>query len=520
MNNNIQYDIEMLLAFALDNQLIEPLDVIPSRNALLDLLRISQPSDLAVTEALPPTAVPILERILDYAAETGILEHNHTTNRDLLDARIMGLLMPRASETSRKFWHIAHSDSIEAATDYFYRQSIASNYIRFNRIQNNPNWHTNTDYGQLEITVNLSRPEKTLQEIALLKHAPVSGYPKCLLCEENVGYSGRLNHPARQNHRVIPLTIEGQSWFFQYSPYIYYNEHSIVINNEHVPMKIGPSTFRKLIAFVEQFPHYFIGSNADLPIVGGSILNHDHYQAGRHPFAMELARDEHTFSHPTNPNVLASIIQWPLSVVRLRSRDQQQLLAAANHMLEAWRAYSDLEHEIIAYSNIGDTAIPHNTITPIARYNQQGEYELDMVLRNNRTDEQRPDGIFHPQQRLHHIKQENIGLIEVMGLAVLPGRLQQELQEIGQILIGATTVTASVTDDPSHPLHKHQLWIEDLISRYGTNQTSDRVELILQQEVGHKFMEVLLDAGVYKRDEHGSRGFYQFMLQLGYLSQS
>ncbi|MEX1029163.1 MAG: UDP-glucose--hexose-1-phosphate uridylyltransferase [Paenibacillaceae bacterium] len=520
ININIQYEIEMLLTFALENELIEQLDVIPTRNALLDLFQLSEPSILPVTEPLPHTVVPILENILDYAAECGLLEHNNTTYRDLMDARIMGLLMPRASETSKKFWQIAHTDSIRSATDFFYHQSIASNYIRVDRIQKNQYWQTDTDYGLLEITVNLSRPEKTPQEIALLKNAPVSEYPECLLCEENVGYAGRLNHPARQNHRVIPLTIDGQSWFFQYSPYVYYNEHSIVINNQHVPMKIGPSTFRRLIAFVEQFPHYFIGSNADLPIVGGSILNHDHFQAGRHTFPMELALDEQMFSHSSFSGVRASIIKWPLSVIRLRSSNQQQLLAAADHILEAWTGYSDLKLEITAHTNKGNTAIPHNTITPIARYNQQGEYEMDMVLRNNRTDEQRPDGIFHPQQRLHHIKHENIGLIEVMGLAVLPGRLKQELHEIGQILIGATKYAGGIADDPSHPLYKHGLWIDELINHYGTTLTIDRVELILQQEVGHKFMEVLIDAGVYKRDERGTRGFRQFMLHSGFTSVS
>jgi UDPglucose--hexose-1-phosphate uridylyltransferase len=481
---NIQYELEKLLAFALENRLIGELDVIPSRNALLDFFRIDQPSTQLVTEALPSTVVPILENLLDYAAEIGIIQQNNTTYRDLMDARIMGMLIPRASETSSRFWQLAQSESIEAATDFFYKQSVDSNYIRLDRIQKNQYWLTDTDYGQLEITVNLSKPEKSPEEIALLKNAPSSDYPKCLLCEENVGYAGRIDHPARQNHRVIPLSLDGQPWFFQYSPYVYYNEHSIVINKNHVPMKIGVSTFRRLLSFVEQFPHYFIGSNADLPIVGGSILNHDHFQAGRHTFAMELAPDDYLFSHTSFPYVKASMIKWPLSVIRLRSKNQEQLLTAADHILETWVGYSNENYEILAYTNHANERLKHNTVTPIARYNQQEEFELDIVLRNNRTDEDRPHGIFHPQRRLHHIKQENIGLIEVMGLAVLPGRLKEELYDIGQMLIGASPYTQGMADNPPNPLSKHSLWIEDLIRQYGTSLSIEKAELVLQQEVG------------------------------------
>ncbi len=517
---NIQYEIERLIAFAEERGLIEQLDVIPCRNALFDLFQVSEPTLPSIKEQLPQSVVPILERMLDYAVHCDLLTHNNTTYRDLMDARIMGLLMPRASETSRKFWQLADTDSIETATNYFYQQSVNSNYIRVDRIQKNQYWLTDTDYGQLEITVNLSKPEKSVQEIALLKNAPAGQYPKCLLCEENVGYAGRLNHPARQNHRVIPLTLDDQSWFFQYSPYVYYNEHSIVINNNHVPMKIGPSTFRRLIAFVEQFPHYFIGSNADLPIVGGSILNHDHFQAGRHTFPMERARDEHVFNHPEFMDVQASIIKWPLSVVRLRSRSQQQLLAAADHIFHTWKSYSDTVNEILSHTDDGFSQTSHNTVTPIARYNQQGEYEIDLVLRNNRTNEQYPEGIFHPHRHLHHIKHENIGLIEVMGLAVLPGRLKEELYEIRLILTGASDRVRGITDEPSHLLYKHSVWIDELVSRHGTTLTNERAELILQQEVGHKFMEVLIDAGVYKRDEQGIEGFQQFMIQSGFAARS
>ncbi len=519
-NINIHYEINRLLAFSLENGLIDQLDIIPSRNALFDLFQVSESTIPFDSEHLPQSVVPILERMLDYAAGSGLLTHDNTTYRDLLDARIMGLLMPRASETSRKFWLLADTESIEAATNYFYQQSVASNYIRIDRIQKNQLWLTDTDFGPLEITVNLSKPEKSVQEIALLKNAPSGDYPKCLLCAENVGYAGRANHPARQNHRVIPLKLDDQPWFFQYSPYVYYNEHSIVINDNHVPMKIGPSTFRRLIAFVEQFPHYFIGSNADLPIVGGSILNHDHFQAGRHTFAMERAAKEHLFNHQEFEQVQASIVKWPLSVIRLSSKNQQQLLAVADHIFHTWTEYSDANNEIHAHTDHGTNTTPHNTVTPIARLNQQGDYEIDLVLRNNRTDELRPEGIFHPQRRLHHIKHENIGLIEVMGLAVLPGRLKEELSEIGQILSGVSELTHEIAHDSTHQLHKHRLWIEELIQRYGTALNPEEAELILQQEVGHKFMEVLMDAGVYKRDNQGIEGFLHFMIHSGFTALS
>jgi UDPglucose--hexose-1-phosphate uridylyltransferase len=512
----IEYEIERLLIFAERSGLLEEEDVILSRNALLDLFKLMQPASAPIVDMIPDSAVPILENMLDYAASSGLLPDNNTTYRDLLDARIMGLLMPRASETTRKFKHLVNSDSVQAATIYFYNQSVASNYIRLDRVGKNQYWQTETEYGTLEITVNLSKPEKNPKEIALLKNAPASHYPKCLLCDENVGYAGRLNHPARQNHRIIPIELDGEPWYFQYSPYVYYNEHSIVLNKEHVPMKIGPSTFRRLIDFVEQFPHYFIGSNADLPIVGGSILNHDHFQAGRHVFAMEKASLGTTFTHPDYPEVKTSTVKWPLSVVRLSSNNKIQLLSAVNHIFAAWCDYSDKDCDIIAYS--AEDRTPHNTVTPIARFNCAGEFEFDIVLRNNRTDNTRPEGIFHPRRSLHHIKQENIGLIEVMGLAVLPGRLKQEMFDIQQMLVGASTYSDGIAADPTHPLHKHGFWIDELINRYGTSMDEQSAKLLLQQEVGNKFQEVLSDAGVYKLDEYGSAGFLKFMKHVGFQS--
>ena len=357
----ISYEIERLLAFALRSGLLEDADVVPARNALLELFDVVEPYPTPVASEIPDSAVPILEYMLDYAAATGILPENNGTYRDLLDARIMGLLMPRASELNRRFWRLATEHSIQAATDDFYKLSIASNYIRMDRVASNPYWLADTPFGQLEITVNLSKPEKDPKEIALLKNAPAASYPKCLLCEDNVGYAGRVNHPARQNHRVIPLTLHNEPWLFQYSPYVYYNEHSIVLHKEHIPMKLSPATFRRLLAFVELFPHYFVGSNADLPIVGGSILNHDHYQAGRHQFPMEKAPVEAHYTHAVFHKVKVGIVAWPLSVLRLRSSDKEHLLAAADELLALWGNYSDEEVGILAYSD----TVPHYTDCPV-----------------------------------------------------------------------------------------------------------------------------------------------------------
>lgn len=514
--NSIGIDIERLLRFALEHGLIEDADLVPSRNALLDLLAVAEPYVGELEAEVEALEVPslILDRILDYAADAGLLPENNGTYRDLLDARIMGLLMPRASETNRRFWAIAADESIERATDYFYRQSIASNYIRMDRVARNQYWLTDTPFGKLEITINLSKPEKDPKEIALLKNAPSASYPRCVLCEENVGYAGRINHPARQNHRIIPLKLGEEPWFFQYSPYVYYNEHSIVLHKEHIPMKITPLTFRRLLEFIKLFPHYFIGSNADLPIVGGSILSHEHYQAGRHRFAMELAPMETDYTHASYVGVKAGVVVWPLSVVRLRSRDEEALLAAAAHILAQWREYSDESLGILAYS--GGNRVPHNTITPIARMNEDGEFELDLVLRNNRTDEAHPYGIFHPGERLHHIKKENIGLIEVMGLAVLPGRLKKELASIQQFLTGKAAFNAAEVAAEDHPLRQHADWISALIAQRGTNMSDQEAEAFLREQVGRKFMEVLTDCGVFKRDKTGQAGFSRFLNAAGF----
>ncbi|WP_276357811.1 UDP-glucose--hexose-1-phosphate uridylyltransferase [Cohnella caldifontis] len=502
--------IERLVAFALDRGLIALPDTEFARNALLDLFRLSEPAagaDAGNAASADEGPAALLEPLLDEAVRLGLLPDDTLTYRDLFDARIMGLLMPRPSETEKLFREKAAAGGIMAATDWFYRLNIDVNYIRMDRVRKNAYWRHAFPSGELEITINLTKPEKDPKEIALLKTLPQSSYPKCLLCKENVGYAGRLNHPARQNLRVLPLTLQGEEWHFQYSPYVYYNEHSIVFRGEHVPMKISPATFARLLDFIEAFPHYFIGSNADLPIVGGSILNHDHFQAGRHVFPMEKADVEDGFPVASEPAVRGGLVRWPMSVLRLRSADRNALLRAADGVLAAWRGYSDPDADIVAFT--GET--PHNTITPIARMRDNGEYELDLVLRNNRTSERYPDGIFHPHPELHHIKKENIGLIEVMGLAVLPGRLQQELSEIASFLTGATAYDPEAISAPGHPLRGHAPWIAELVGRFGRSLAPDEAAAALRAAVGDKFAAVLRDAGVFKEDARGREAFRRFL---------
>lgn len=510
------YLVERLLQFGLGKGLLEPLDIYEARNALLDLLSISEPYGGELNEPPAESAQEVLEPLLDVAEATGLLEANNTTLRDLLDAKMMGCLMPRQSEVARRFWAMANSGPIERATDDFYKLCIDSNYIRMDRIRKNRYWLAPTEYGDLEITVNLSKPEKDPKEIAMLKNAPQSHYPKCLLCVENVGYAGRVNHPARQNLRVIPVELAGEPWFFQYSPYVYYNEHCIVFDREHRPMTISTHTFERLLDFIDVFPHYFIGSNADLPIVGGSILNHEHFQGGRHRFAMEKAPVERSFYHPDYPGVKAGIVRWPMSVIRLSGSNRGLLQKLAGTILEQWRAYSDPDREIAAFTDKDGERVLHNTVTPIARNNAAGEYELDLVLRNNRTSDEHPDGIFHPHKELHHIKKENIGLIEVMGLAVLPGRLKDELDALAGVLTGAVPLDSPELSDEIGPLHQHAAWITELAERYGTSLSEDEAGSVLREETGRKFADVLKDAGVYKRDEHGRQGFGQFMAHIGF----
>lgn len=504
--------IERLVQFAAQRGMIAPpLDVIASRNALIDLFGFAEAFVGEVPEERLDSPVGLLEQLLDYGASIGLIPDDTTTNRDLLDARIMGLLMPRPSEAAAQFYRTAEREGIARATDDFYNLSIDSNYIRMDRIRKNQYWEQPTEYGKLEITVNLSKPEKDPKEIALLKTMAPSNYPKCLLCADNVGYAGRADHPARQNLRVVPLELQGDAWYFQYSPYVYYNEHSIVFHGKHVPMRISRDTFARLLDFVDAFPHYFIGSNADLPIVGGSILNHDHFQAGRHVFPMETAATERTFVGAGGASY--NTVAWPMSVVRINGNDKAEVLRAAGDVLDAWRAYSDPEADIVAFTELDGEQVPHNTITPIARLRDNGKYELDLVLRNNRTSDAYPDGIFHPHQHLHHIKRENIGLIEVMGLAVLPGRLKNELESIAPFLTGAEAFDAASMENG--PLGKHAAWISSMIGAHGNGLTAEQAEALLREEVGLKFLDVLMSAGVYKRTEAGQEAFARFLLSLG-----
>ena len=507
---NIALEIEKLLAYGKEKGLLKKWDLVPARNALLDLLEVAEPYPEEINYQAPDSPQEILDKMLDYAADKGILAKDTITYRDLFDTRIMAKLMPRQSEVAREFWRLAEAESLNDATDYFYDLSRDSNYIRKDRIAKNMHWLAETEYGELEITINLSKPEKDPEAIAEAKKLAESNYPKCFLCFENVGYAGRLNHPARQSHRVIPITLEDEQWFLQYSPYVYYNEHAIVFYEEHTPMEIDQETFAKLIDFVDQVPHYFLGSNADLPLVGGSILSHDHFQGGNHTFPMEKAEIKAEFSDSEFSEVEIGIVDWPMSVVRLKSSNKSQLIELGDKILTAWQDYNDLAREIKAYSKEDGELISHNTVTPIAR-KKDGIFELDLVLRNNRCNDQYPSGIFHPHQELHHIKKENIGLIEVMGLAVLPGRLKTELKEIKEFLTGEKEFKAEALEQE---LVKHADWIEALLAEHGNQLSENKAEQVLEAAVGDKFKQVLEDAGVFKADKAGEEGFKEFLASI------
>ncbi len=490
----IDASVAALVQYAVDKGLIEECDRTWAENRVLGALGISaydRPKTVPAMEL-----EEILKTLLDDAEARGVISGG-VTERDLLDTELMGRLTPRPSQVIGEFKEKL-AQSPKAATDWFYGFCQDTDYIRRYRIARDVKWVTPTAYGDLDITINLSKPEKDPKAIAAARTAAQSGYPKCQLCRENEGYAGRMNHPARQNHRIIPITIDGQDWFFQYSPYVYYNEHCIVFNGRHVPMKIDRSAFRKLLDFVVQFPHYFVGSNADLPIVGGSILSHDHFQGGHYTFAMERAEIEKAVSFPGFEDVTAGIVKWPMSVIRLRCADDGRLVDLAEKILTAWRAYSDPAAGIYAETD-GE---PHNTITPIAR-RRGDQYELDLVLRNNLTTEEFPLGVFHPHQELHHIKKENIGLIEVMGLAVLPSRLKSELAQLADVLVQGGDLRAD------EAIAKHADWAEELKKRY--TFTADNVMDILHTEVGRVFARVLEDAGVYKCTSEGRLAFERFI---------
>ena len=512
----IQTDIRRLIGYGVRTGLVPEEDVVYTANRLLELFGLeelecpkaesetegAERGDKAAEPSVEGELEKILNRMCDYAYEKGLIAENGVVYRDLFDTKVMGLLMPRPSEVIRRFRELYETESPREATDYYYKLSQDSDYIRRYRIARDMKWIAPTRYGDLDITINLSKPEKDPKAIAAARNAKQSGYPKCLLCRENEGYAGRVNHPARQNHRIIPVTINGSQWGFQYSPYVYYNEHCIVFNFQHVPMKIDHAAFCKLFDFVKQFPHYFVGSNADLPIVGGSILSHDHFQGGHYEFAMAKAPVERSFTVKCFEDVAAGVVNWPMSVIRLNGPDSDRIIALADRILAKWREYTDESVFIYAFTD-GE---PHNTITPIAR--KRGEnFELDLVLRNNITTEEHPLGVYHPHAKLHHIKKENIGLIEVMGLAVLPARLKGEMAQLKEAIL----TRADLRSD--EVLTKHADWVEEFMPRYEMIDASN-IDGIIEKEIGLVFMEVLEDAGVYKRTPQGQEAFDRFLQSL------
>ena len=493
----VNESINELLNYALEQLLIEEADIDFVINQLLDLLQLD--GFLFSTKKSTKMIDEILQPILDYAVVKKIITNDTIDERDLFDTKIMGLLTPRPSVVNKQF-QLRYETNPRSATRYFYELSQGVNYIRTSRVAKDKRWKAVTEYGELDLSINLSKPEKDPKTIAMAKTVVSSGYPQCLLCKENVGYAGHLNHPARQNHRIIPLELNDEQWYLQYSPYVYYNEHCIVLKAEHEPMKISRLTFERLLDFVSQFKHYFVGSNADLPIVGGSILSHDHFQGGNYRFAMDDAEVIDVFTINRFSNVKIELLKWPLTTLRLKGIDVDELTDLAEHILTVWRGHSDESCGICAFTS----ETPHNTITPIARF-RDGNYELDLVLRNNRTSTEHPDGIFHPHQQYHHLKKENIGLIEVMGLAILPGRLLTEFEIIKQALL-----KQDINLLLNAGLQKHQLWYEELIEQC-FNMSESVIEELIYQSVGTKFSEILACCGVYKLDEVGLAGVKHFV---------
>ena len=497
-------EINRLCAYGLKTGLIAREDLIFVKNQLLLLLNLDGFENDKDVSDIPDVEVSdledILKNILDYAVEKGLAGGDGTVYRDLFDTRLMGVMVDRPSTIIKKFNEL-YKKSPKEATDFFYKLSQDSDYIRRYRISKDLKWGSKTLYGDMDITINLSKPEKDPRAIAAAKLVKQTGYPKCLLCRENEGYAGRLNHPARENLRVIPLELSGEKWGFQYSPYVYYNEHCIVFKFEHSPMAITRKTFARLLDFVEKFPHYTLGSNADLPIVGGSILTHDHFQGGAYEFPMARAPLEKEFAVKGFEDVKCGIVKWPMSVIRISSPEKERLVELADHILEKWRAYTDEEAFIFAETN-GEK---HNTLNPIAR-RRGNDFELDLVLRNNITTSEHPLGLYHPHSELHHIKKENIGLIEVMGLAILPGRLKSELFELNSALRSGKDISSIES------LEKHAVWCRELSSKYDfASMSAEKCDSVLKEEIGHVFSKVLEHAGVYKYTEEGRVSFMKFI---------
>ena len=497
----LSFEISRLLHYGLQRGLIALEDAAYAANRMLAQLHLREFTPQAVEEELPYPAEP-LKALCEYAAQAGLIDPDTQDARDQFDTELMNCLMPRPSEVVKKFYDLYREDK-QAATDYYYGLSRASNYIRVDRIEKDRMWTAPTPYGDLVITINLSKPEKDPKAIAAAKNAPQSGYPKCALCRENEGYLGSANQAARGNHRLIPLELGGEPWFLQYSPYVYYNEHCIVLSREHRPMKVSRQSMARLLEFVTRLPHYFVGSNADLPIVGGSILTHDHFQGGHYEFPMAKAPVREKVDFPGFEDVEAGIVHWPMSVIRLRGKEPSRLVDLADKILTAWREYSDESADILAYTD----GTPHNTITPIAR--RRGEdYELDLVLRNNRTTQEHPLGLFHPHAEYHHIKKENIGLIEVMGLAILPPRLLTETQLLEQAL-KEPQKAAEIMARPE--MEKHQAWYEELKAAGAGEGDTQRA---IQESIGVIFGKILGNAGVYKDTEEGREAFRRFCKSL------
>ena len=495
-------EIYNLAEYGIRTKLIEKTDRVYAINRLLEIYEEDSfeldPLTRKLVQDCELNLPDILEQLTQIALEHGLLPNDGITQKDLFDTRLMGTLVDRPSRIIARFEEL-YQKSPEQATEYFYEFSQNTNYIRRDRIKKDVKWKYTSSYGEIDITINLSKPEKDPKAIAAAKKSTEIQYPACQLCVENEGYAGRVDHPARQNHRIIPITINESQWGFQYSPYVYYNEHCIVFNSDHTPMRVDKSTFKKLFDFVKQFPHYFLGSNADLPIVGGSILSHDHFQGGHYQFAMEKAPIEKHFTIPGFEDVEAGIVKWPLSVIRIRCKEEERLIDLADHILDKWRGYTDESAFVFAETD-GE---PHNTITPIARKNGD-MFELDLALRNNITTEEHPLGVYHPHEEYHHIKKENIGLIEVMGLAVLPARLKNELQLLADYICDKKEI------DGNETIAKHAAWIRGVMEKY-PEITRENVDTILKEEVGNVFVHVLEDAGVFKCTEEGRGAFDRFI---------
>ncbi|KGA97002.1 galactose-1-phosphate uridylyltransferase [Alkalihalobacillus alcalophilus ATCC 27647 = CGMCC 1.3604] len=502
MNVNIYENIERLLLYGLKKELISQWDLDYSRNQILHVLRLDDRQAAPSIREVPETPIEILAEMTKWALEKDVIEKDDITYHDRFDTKIMGCIAPRPSEVISHFYTLYQKVSPMAATRFYYKFSKDIHYVRTDRISQNKKWDVHTEYGTLEVTINLPKPEKGSSPIVVDKQLTGNHYPTCLLCKENVGFAGKANHPARQNLRIIPLRLSGEQWYLQFSPYIYYNEHVVVFSEEHQPMNISRKTFVRLLEFVEKFPHYFLGSNADLPIVGGSILSHDHYQGGNYDFPMAKASSEYSFDLRKYPDLKAEIIKWPMSVIRLRGKHRAQLVEAADDILTGWKQYEDPEAEIYAYT--GDS--PHNTITPIAR--RKGElFELDLVLRNNRTTNEHPEGLFHVPAEFHSIKKENIGLIEAMGLAVLPGRLSLELDALAEVL---PSELAEIHIRENESIAKHLHWALKIKEKH-PQLSKDNVSVILEEEVGEVFISILESAGVFKRHEKGRAAFRRFI---------